>query len=592
MVVERPPYNVLITTFTKGLEYDGWEGELRLKRSLPGGGQIMFHENVLAHLHRVPNFRRQWKIDQRLDFLFEQPVNDRFKWLLSGEQERFRDQRAYRYEDDVNPVYVQPDNPQLLLIPAVGTVHDAGDISCQYMAIGAGYKNTQKFSAWGSLGPLFEDRRGEENRGARLDMDIQCQWSDAVLQADGWLNRLNVGNDYSWTAAMNGEHSFTQEADDQYNVSFSSTSQREFSASEIGAEGQRYDERLDISNRLTGGKISSMQVTWKSDLSRQRTAHSELTREYTDHQFTWENDISAVHEYEGFRTALTAGLDLQEQQYADALVQGQRNYLGIYTMLAGSFVDSSAIEARVINYRFDTPDENDLNDRDELRYHIVFRTGKKLLPGLGLRVKLEADLHHLVYIFRPRSAENRWSRLFRLSCELPWQDGNVTNISRFSVVGNYNVYDYPPAENELSRAYRFFNAEDTLQFKIHPRWDLTLGAALLLDEHGCFRWDEWVEDISENGYNLSTSLMAHYKTDGVLIGFGWKLNQRYSWLHVSGGEKVRGDAVRSDGPSIQLQVDPAERLHVEFSGHVLRVDDRHRRAYNLPDIRCSLTWLL
>ncbi len=580
----------LVTTFAKGLEYDGWDGALHLSLPMPSDGWISIHENISVRLYRISGFHRQWRLDQRFDFRYEQQSEGWFKWLLAGEQERFSDQRAHRYADDVNYARFYPAGPRLSDIIGV-SAGGGGGISSQHLALGAGYARPTDFSAWGSLGPIFEDRRGEKNSGVRLDLNLLGNWRGNNLRADGWLNRLNVGNDFGWSASISGEHAFSGEAGDMYTVSYRENGQREFSVSEE-SEGRRRDERLNISNRLSGGGDSPFRMVWDSEFSRQRIEHSGLPREYTDHEFLLENDVKVVYGGGGFRGAVTGGLDLQEQQYEDALIQGRRSYMGIYAALLSSFLDSSAVEARVINYRFNTPDENDLNDRDELRYLLVLRAGKKLLPGLGARVKMEADLHHLVYIFRPRSAENRWSRMFSLSCELPWEEGSVKNISRFSMVGNYNVYDYTPADVELSRVYRFFSVDDTLQIQVHPRWELMLGTELLVDEHGRFRWDDWVEDISENGYSLTTSFMTYYNVHGLRAGFGWKTHHRYSWLHVEGDDRMRGDAVRSQGPALYLRADPAERLNVVLNGQVLHVNDSRRGNFDLPDVRCSLTWML
>jgi len=563
--------NVLVTTYTKGLEYDGWEEELRLYRKLAGGGSLNCYEYLNASLHRIPGFLSQWRLDQQLGFSFEQPINDRLDWMVVGDQEIFYDQRARRPQDNL--------------------YHEAMLQGSYHLGLGGNYEYNEKVSAKGSIGPLFEHRRKERSQGACFDMNILSFLPGGPFEADGWLNYLNTGSEFGWSAKMDGVYEISSEANDIYELTFERSSRREFSPYEL-IEGRRNDESLNIFNRLGSSRTEPLQMTWDSELARKRASHSGSVRERRDHEFTWENELHLVYSRSGLRTTTLAGLDLQEQQYENALIQGQRTYLGLHTVKFNALLDSVAFEARVIKYRFDTPDEDDRNDRDELRYLLTIRAGEKITSNLGVRLKLETDLHHLVYILRPRSAENRWSRLFSFSCELPWRDDPVTNIARFTVAGNYNVYDFPPSDTDLSHVYRHFSYEDTLRFTVHTRMELELGTSVLIDEHGRFRWDDWALDISENGYSMSASFTGAYKTEDLRFGLGWKTHHRYSWLHQSGGGKIEGDNIRSDGPVLSLKAAPADRLRVDLSGQVLRVRHRSRSPYNLPDIRCSLSWML
>jgi hypothetical protein len=422
-------------------------------------------------------------------------------------------------------------------------------------------------------------------------MDLQHRWESGGLCSDGWLERLNIGSDYGWNAGLHGLYAISEEWENSYRLGYEGSSQREFSAFER-IEGRRNDERINLSNQLKLGEDSPLKLTWASDFTRQSAEHTGLAKAYRDHEYTWKNDLRTALEYGSFTTSAMGGLDLQEQLYEEILTQGQRSYAGLYTIWQETADDSAAVDARTIKYRFDTPDENDLNDRDELRHIITFRAGKRLWQGFGFQLELKADLNHLVYIYRPRSAENRWTRVFTLSCAVPWQDGWMENMARFTVVGNYTVYDYPPAKTELSRVYRIFSVQDTLRIGINSNWSVKLGNVLIFDEHGRFHWEDWTEDVSEDGFNTSTSLLLNYNERKFQCGFGWRVYQRYSWLHLRGDERMRADAVRSHGPAISLNADPADRLHVEFNASVLEVTDRNRAVYRLPDIRCIMSWKL
>ncbi|MDP8239051.1 MAG: hypothetical protein P9X24_08165 [Candidatus Hatepunaea meridiana] len=587
----HPLSNVLITTLSKGLEYDGWQSELRLNQALSGEGVFTFNEKVTVNLHHIPGFHRQWKVDQKHSFEYKRPVDSNIELQLTGNLDIFNDQRAHRFNESTRSRLLTPDeshfNDPLLYRRITGS----NEISKWHLALGAECHLDERFQINGSAGPLFDKRSGEQNQGLQFNFGLLNNWNTGSLHADGWLERLPVGNDYGWSATIGGDYSFSEEASNIYRISYDRTTQREYHWSDETV-GRRKDQVLTIINKLTNTGTTPLHVEWDSDFSRYSTVHTRIPDELTDHEYTWRNELKAVYDLAGIRTVASGGFDLQEQQYKDNLMQGRRNFISVRTGFADPVSDSVAFEANVIKYSFNTPDEDDLNDRDELKYIFTFTAGKELHPNFGLRLKIKTDLHHLVYIQRPRSAENRWVRMFSLSCELPYREVNINNIARFSVVSNYNVYDYFPFDVDMSRVYRFFTADDTFKVKVHPHLELELGTNILIDEHGRFRWSDWIEDVSEDGYNFSLSFATNYTVEDLQFGFGWSTHHHYSWRYSANDDKVRGEAITSNGPIITLNANPANRLHVELYGQVLQVKDRFHRTYNLPDIRCSLTWML
>ncbi len=546
--------NFLATSFLKELNYQSLHGEYQLDRDLSGGGLLIFRETIALHLHEVPGYREKWKVDQRLMFGYSHPINKALRWSINGDQERF-------YFSDVS------------------------DMGSRYVSLGIGYcaVNPLWLTANFSTGPLSEQRGENRQQGIHLDGDLQSNWSSGSLTTHGWLDRFPSGYDQGWTSTLSGEHIFTDEASDNYTVSLNRHRQRVFNFDgEI--TGYRRDKRFNIHNVLRSGKTEPLRLRWDSDLSRQ-TVH-------TDYDNTWKNNFQATFISDGFRMAAIAGLDLQDMEYSEVLGQGRRNYIGLYSGFEGNLLDTSGVEVQVIKYSFDTPDESDFNDRDELRYLFILQGGKQLNPNLGVRFKLEADLKHLVYIYRKRSSENRWTRIFSLSCELPWRDDFLSNIARFSVVSNYNVYDFSQSDQAMSRVYRFFSAEDSLRIDLTPHSAVEFDIGVLLDEHGRFRWSEWVEKVSEDGYDVSATIAYIYEIDDFDLRVGWAMNQRYSWRqHPTEDRKIRGDAVRSTGPVASIRAHLADRLSAEIKGHLLQVREGSGSNYLLPDVQCSLTWV-
>ena len=594
--------NKLTTLFNKGFEIDSWTAELSLNSIRPGKSEFYFREDISALLYSTSGFHRHWKVDQNLNFRFDRTVNRRFGWLLSGEQELFYNQRAYRYIDDINPTAVFPNITTYHGIAGQSTVSSRSDIETNHLAAGVKYKFGTNLNSFCSVGPMSDKRRGDRNEGIKMKAGLKNSWNNGSVWFDGWIDRLPVGTYHGVTAELDSEHQLAEGASDAYSISYQNNRQRGFNP--LGnVEVPRSDERLRISNQLSSKAEVPLQIAWDSQLSRQKTfqrsLHQDIQSNYSDDfksgngsGFNWKNDLITSYKTSNFNASVIGGIDLQEQNYYDALTQGTRNYLGTISEVSCDLLDSLSFEARVIKYRFDTPDENDLNDRDELRYILILNSRKQLTPALGLRLRLETDLHHLVYIYRPRSSENRWTRLFILSCGVPWSEDRIKNIAKYSVSSSYTVYDYGPVDSELSRVFRFYSIVDTLNIRVLNNIDLEMSLEYIIEDHGKFRWSDWVEDVSEEGYTVSSSIIPTYRITDMNLGFGWRFQQRFTWVYRKGGEKFRGEAVRSDGPILFLSARPADRITAEVTGQMLRVDDNFRGTYNLPDIRCRLTWTL
>jgi len=582
--------NAFNITFNKGLDNDALNSQLYFSTTFANSGLMICEEKINFQVHQVPGYSRQWKVDQVFNFKYEQPINNRIDWMTVGSLKRYYDLGSNR---NANITIIKPEFPiQHEIFKSNGKSNTASsitDISTYYITQGVKYGQKDIYNVSGAIGPLFDSRKDVNDNGYHLEFDLSRDLDGGSLTANGWFERLKAGSEHGLFGDLSGKYKFIGGGQDRYKVFFKRNEHAEYGLVS-GSRGYRRDENFSLTNHLVSDEDASFQVSWDSNLSNQVISHTGLPLEYKDREFAWQNEIGTNLMLSGFITGFIAGIDIQEQRYNEAVAQGRRNYFSLESTTAETFLDSATINARIIKYRYDTPDINDSNDRDELRYLISLNGAKKLTSELGFRFRIETNLHHLVYIYSMRSAENRWTRVFSLSCELPWQRGSFSNNCRFAIVSTYTVYDFPESDSDLSRVYRFFSAEDTLSIDLSNSFRLECRSALLLDEHGRFRWAEWKEDVSEDGYSLSASLIPVYHNGDVILGAGWETHHRYSWQHQADGSKVGRESVISYGPVMYIKSNPTTRLVVEMSSSVLHVKDRFRGSYNLPEITCSLTW--
>jgi hypothetical protein len=172
--------------------------------------------------------------------------------------------------------------------------------------------------------------------------------------------------------------------------------------------------------------------------------------------------------------------------------------------------DSLNLYATIQRFRYDTPDPENYDDRDELRMRIILQEIHDFSPDLSMHLTLSVHFIHFVYIFGERSADNSWNRILRFSPTLVWKPTSFLRISQTAeVLANYVDYDFEAQFiNTRSFLYRKFRLEDSTWVNITPRLTFHLHYRLELDENGKFLWDEWVEQrlIDRQSHTLSLSL--------------------------------------------------------------------------------------
>ena len=590
MVIHFPD-EYFSASFKKGIESEEWQGSVFLNRPLKTDGKLHLRQDLKVILHETKGFYREWKIDEQLEFKVTKTSSEKLDFSVEGELERFQNQRARSYFSDERtfPLIPQPDFS--IQSPALFDFGRQADIRRIYFGAGAEYKLMPEMNFEAYIGPVSEQRSGQELKGTRMSFGIDNQLPalGIKLESDGWVDKYGSVEDNGFSTSLSGNWTDIGAARDKLDCQFAQSLQREFDPGS-GNFNQRRDEDFKLTNRLSTDVSTPLQSKWTSELTRHRTAHIGSNADYME--FTWKNSIDLDWKYRNVLVSTIGGLDLQEQKYPTSLSNCQRTSLGLSLHYYKTEADSLVLESVAIRYRYDTPDEADYNDRDELRYQFALHGGWGIRPEYGIRAKLEADLRHLVYLFAQRSGENRWSRLFRLVVEIPWSIKQFENSSLFAIMSNYSDYDFAPSKEELSRVYRSFTVNDKLKIKFTNNMSLELNFAGKLDDHGRLHWKKWIQDVSENGFGYSLSVLPAFETTWYNLQLGWSWHERHTTLHLESDQTAEGESITSNGPEIVARTKFSPRITGELVGKYLRVKDRQRGNYSLPDLRLQLIWAL
>ena len=158
--------------------------------------------------------------------------------------------------------------------------------------------------------------------------------------------------------------------------------------------------------------------------------------------------------------------------------------------------DSLALGFLISRLQYDTPDSNNFDDRDELRIVSGLSYQRKLSPVLIIGFGLRASLHHLVYLFAQRSANNNWNRILHLTSLLEWRPSRRSVLKqRAEVMANYTSYDFEAVQYQIrSFVYRKFTLTDSLRLgETLAPWQFVLFHRLELEENGRLNWEGFSE---------------------------------------------------------------------------------------------------
>jgi len=144
--------------------------------------------------------------------------------------------------------------------------------------------------------------------------------------------------------------------------------------------------------------------------------------------------------------------------------------------------------------RYDTPSEDNDDDRDEILSIARLRYSKNLSPYFQAFINTEATLSHVVYLFSGRSSNNNINRVLRLAAGGYYQGANVSSLNTFEVSANYTVYDFEDLTSSLrSISFRQFIATDSSQISLSRRFTFVITGYIKLSGQADLNWGEFAE---------------------------------------------------------------------------------------------------
>ncbi|HDQ43951.1 MAG TPA: hypothetical protein ENN17_00435 [bacterium] len=260
--------------------------------------------------------------------------------------------------------------------------------------------------------------------------------------------------------------------------------------------------------------------------------------------------------------------------------------------------DTLSLVTSIQRRRYDTPDEANFDDRDELRLRTDIRAARRFSSALSARVTLSAHLLHLVYIFGEKSADNHWTRILRLNPVAVWQPSKRIRLAQsVELLSNYVDYDFEPLLPGIrSFVFRKFQIGDSLQVHLTDRMSLFIHYRLELDENGKLLWKEWLEQKLSDRKSQTLYLTFDLKPRSgfqIMPGYTYFRRTGFRYRMSPQGEQIRetqADFI-SHGPVLRFQF-KGRRLSLMLSGNTSVTKSLSTSGQLLTRIDCRMRWLL
>lgn len=211
--------------------------------------------------------------------------------------------------------------------------------------------------------------------------------------------------------------------------------------------------------------------------------------------------------------------------------ENQRDNATLRTRAFGRFLwrlspsDTVNVDGSSSILRYDTPSDQNADDRDELNAALSVQYGRYLTDILSAGVAVSGQYAHLVFLRASRSALNNVNRVIRLA---PWVQvsGSVVSMRpQAEVLANYTVYDFE-GRGAAVRSYSFrqVSLRDSITVRCSPTISLESQILLRYFERATLAWDRFSESPETSSLERLTKFLIFSRPGpAVAVGTGIRL---------------------------------------------------------------------
>ncbi len=233
-----------------------------------------------------------------------------------------------------------------------------------------------------------------------------------------------------------------------------------------------------------------------------------------------------------------------------------------------SSADDAVFDGSISILRYDTPDSNNTDDRDELLINLSLKERHTFNHVFEGRISAEAILSHIVYLHGEKSANNNWNRIFRLSPEVEYRPSDRFRMfNSFEVLANYTVFDFETLVPSVkSYSYRQVAFLDSTSYDISRTLGLDMFGHLRIYERGEFSWKDFSERPQQYVEEITFSPQVRYHyTERWLFAIGFRSFAQKRFRYEKNIRRFENTYL-SAGPTARISIHLSPDSLIEING--------------------------
>lgn len=252
----------------------------------------------------------------------------------------------------------------------------------------------------------------------------------------------------------------------------------------------------------------------------------------------------------------------------------QKNNYSRRTTIAGNFLfyfsEAHNISVSSSNsiLRYDTPSPLNDDDRDELWISHNITSYNKLTDYLKLQLSVDANLVHVVYLYKTRSGSNNWNRILKFSPKLDYSPSRYfssTNIAE--VLANYTTFDFEHLDIPIkSYVFRQFSFLDSSRLSVTEKLNFLFYNKIILYERGELNWRAFKS--KPTNFNEESTIIfqiQQHQNQNLLLSTGIRYfyQKRYKY---EGRKKQMQHIIKSIGPMASVDYKISNKMILTING--------------------------
>jgi hypothetical protein len=241
--------------------------------------------------------------------------------------------------------------------------------------------------------------------------------------------------------------------------------------------------------------------------------------------------------------------------------------------------------------KYDTPSDENYDDRDELLSILRLYYVKGITPFFKLFFNLEGSFNKTVYIFSERSSNNNTRRVIKFSGGGDYKIGILRTLNEAIVSANYTVYDFEDINPNLSSfSFRQLYIKDSTQVQLGKNISIDLEAYVKLSEQGDFNWT----DFSGKPFRYLEEIFLEpklvYRFNKVKLASGVRFFSLKTYKYDQNNVKTLDTKYTSTAPLAEITYIVDSYLMLRCTGWLEYINNESDQKRELTNLFINLNW--